>query len=379
MVRAALPVGLTALAALASLGTTACNRSRAAPQASLPPGQVWISPAEMEHLGVSVGEVQMHGIDDVMVASGRVAFDENRVAHIVSPVSGRVERIDGVLGGHVAKGQTLALIRSPDLGDATATLSKATADLIAYQHALERTQALHDEGGASDAALEQARDAWRIAKTESERAQEKVALLHGGRAVTETYPLTSPIDGSILARNVTPGVEIQGAYAGGTAAELFTVGDVDDVWVYAEVYEADLARVHLGQPVDLTVIGIPTIFHGKIDILGSMLDPQTRTTRIRSTIPNPEHKLEPEMYGTVRVHVAPIEALSVPKTAILRLGGQQLVFVDKGPAPDGRERFERLPINADEDRDEPFAPVMHGLEKGERIAVEGVAALNGKL
>ncbi|HEY1691475.1 MAG TPA: efflux RND transporter periplasmic adaptor subunit [Polyangiaceae bacterium] len=379
MVRAAFPHGLAVLAVLAAFGTTGCNRSRAAPQASLPPGQVWLSPAEMEHLGVSVAEVKAHGVDDVLVASGRVSFDENRVAHVVSPVSGRVERIDGVLGGHVAKGQILALIRSPDLGDATATLSKATADLIAFQHALERTQALHDEGGSSDAALEQARDAWRIAKTECERAQEKVALLHGGRAVTETYPLTSPIDGAILARNVTPGVEIQGAYAGGSAGELFTVGDVDDVWVYADVYEADLARVHLGQPVDLSVIGIPIVFHGKVDILASMLDPQTRTTRLRTTIPNPEHKLEPEMYGTVRVHVAPIEALSVPKTAILRLGGQQLVFIDRGPAPDGRERFERMPITADEDRDVPFAPVMHGLEKGEKIAVEGAAALNGKL
>ncbi|MGH7294084.1 MAG: efflux RND transporter periplasmic adaptor subunit [Polyangiaceae bacterium] len=348
-------------------------------QAPLPPGEVWMTAADLEHDKVVEEDVKRRGVDDVLVSSGRLAFDEGRVAHINSPVSGRVVRIDGSLGQHVDKGQILAVLSSPDLGDATSALSKATADLIAYEHAYHRLQGLHDEGGASDAAVEQAQDAWRTAKAEVERAQEKVSLLHAGRNVTESYPLTSPIAGTILARNVTPGFEIQGAYSGGNQPELFTVGDLEEVWLYADVYESDLGRVHAGQAIDLTVVGIPTAFHGSIDYLADMLDPQTRTARLRCTIANPEHKLEPEMYGTVRVHVAPIEALAIPRKSILHLGDQQLVFVDRGPAPDGRTRFERMPVVADETGADPYVPVTHGVDENQRIVISGGEALSAKL
>lgn len=376
MLRACL---LLATAALLGACAGACTTTRAAMQAPLPAGEVWLSSADMTHDGVVVEEVKDRGIDDILASSGRIGFNEEHVAHVTSPVSGRVVQIDGALGEHVVKGQTLAVIHSPDLGDATSALSKATADLIAFEHAFRRAQALATDGAASAAAVEQAEDAWREAKAEAERAQEKVNLLHAGRGVTQTYPLTSPIAGTILARNVNPGSELQGMYVGGNQPDLFTVGDVDVLWVFADVYESDLARVHAGLPVDLTVMGITTTFHGTIDYVSDMLDPQTRTARLRCTIPNPDHTLEPEMYGTVRVHVAPVETLAIPRKAILHLGGQQLVFVDRGVSPDGRTRFERLPVTVDESGDNPYVAVQHGLERGDRIAAQGTEALSTKL
>jgi cobalt-zinc-cadmium efflux system membrane fusion protein len=363
-----------------------CSASRAAMQERLPAGEVWLTSDEVTRAGVALDPVGDHGIDDVLVTSGRVSFDEQRVAHIASPVSGRVVDIEGVLGGHVKKGQVLAVIHSPDLGDATSALSKAMADLVATEHAYRRAKELRAGGGASDAAVEQAEDAWRQAKAEVERAQEKVALFHAGHAVTQSYPLVSPIEGDILARNINPGVELQGTYVGGTPtyaggnlADLFTVGNLDQVWVFADVYETDLARVQAGQKVQVSVVGIPTTFEGKIDYLSSMLDPQTRTARLRCTIPNPENLLKPEMYGTIRVSVAPTQALSVPRSAILHLGGQQLVFVDRGLAPDGRQRYERLPIIADETGNNPFVAVEHGLERGDRIVIKGADVLSTKV
>jgi membrane fusion protein, heavy metal efflux system len=326
-----------------------------------------------------VDDVKEHGIDDVIVTSGRIAFHEEHVAHITSPVSGRVTRIDGDLGEHVDKGKTLAVIQSPDLGDATSALSKATADLVAAEHAYRRAQALNQQGGASDAAVEQAQDAWRSSKAEVERAQEKAALFHAGRGVTQVYPLTSPIEGTVLARNVNPGFEIQGTYSGGALPELFTVGDIDEVWVYADVFQYDLARVHPGQSVDVSVVGLESPFHGTIELLSNMLDPQTRTTRLRCTIANPEHKLKPEMFATVSVHVTPIQALAIPRKAILHLGDHQLVFLDRGPSPDGRTRFERLPIVADETGESPYVPVSHGVQEGEKLVVRGAELLSGRL
>lgn len=340
---------------------------------------MWLSPEDVTRAGIRSVPVEDHGIDEVLVTSGRVAFDEARVAHISSPVSGRVVRIDGGLGEQVKKGQVLAMIQSPDLGDATSAVAKADADLIAAEHAYRRAKTLRESGAASDASVEQAEDAWRMARAEAERAQEKGALLHAGRNVTQSYPLTTPITGTVLARTVTPGFEIQGTYAGGALPELFTVGDLDDVWVFADIYESDLARVHAGQHVTVSVVGIDRPLEGQVDYLADMLDPQTRTARLRCTIPNPDHRLEPEMYATVRVTVAPLQALSIPRSAILHLAGQSLVFIDRGPAPDGRMRYERLPITIDESGELPFVAVQHGVERGDKVVAAGAEALSVRL
>jgi cobalt-zinc-cadmium efflux system membrane fusion protein len=356
-----------------------CSPSRAATPAPVPPGEVWLAREEVAGVGITSVPTTEHDVDDVLVASGRIAFDEEHVAHVSSPVSGRVVRIDGALGQHVDKGQVLALISSPDLGDATSDLAKAQAQLIATEHAFRRTQVLRQGGGASDATVEQTQDAWRIARAEVERAQEKVSLLHAGSGVTESYPLTAPIAGTVLARSVTPGFEIQGTYSGGALPELFTVGDLDVVWVFADIYEKDLARVHAGQHVDVSVMGSPKPFEGQVDYVADMLDAQTRTARLRCTIANPDHTLEPEMYGTVRVSVAPIQALAVPRSAILHLAGQSLVFVERGPALDGRIRYERLPVVVDESAEGPFVPVEHGLDRGEKVVAQGADALSTRL
>jgi cobalt-zinc-cadmium efflux system membrane fusion protein len=356
-----------------------CTQSRAATPAALPAGEVWLTADEKAGAGIASVPVEQHDIDDVLVASGGVSFDEAHVAHVTSPVSGRVVRIDGALGEHIKKGQVLALIRSPDLGDATSDLAKAQAERIATEHAYERAKVLREGGGASDAAVEQAQDAWRSAQAELERAQEKVALLHAGQGVSENYSLLSPIEGTVLARTVTPGFEIQGTYSGGTLPELFTVGDLDDVWVFADIHEKDLPRVHAGEHVSVSVTGVADRFEGQVDYVADMLDPQTRTARLRCTILNPAHRLEPEMYGTVRVSVAPIQALAVPRGAIMHLADQSLVFVERGPAPDGRTRYERLPVVVDESGAAPFVPVEHGLEQGDRVVAIGADALSTRL
>jgi len=340
---------------------------------------VWLRADEVAGGGITAVSVEEHDVDDVLVASGRISFNEERVAHVSSPVSGRVVRIEGALGEHVKRGQVLAMITSPDLGDATSILAKAEADLITTEHAFRRAKVLREGGGASDSTVEQAEDAWRSARAEAERAQEKVALFHTGRGVTQSYPLTSPIEGNILARTVTPGFEVQGTYSGGALPELFTVGDLDDVWVFADIYETDLARVHAGEHVEVSVVGTGKPYEGKVDYVASMLDPQTRTARLRCTIQNPDHRLEPEMYGTVRVAVKPIQALAIPREAILHLAGQALVFVERGAAPDGRTRFERLPLVVDESGDAPFVPVEHGLERGEKVVAKGAEALSSRL
>ena len=318
-------------------------------------------------------------IDAVVVTSGRVTFEDNRVAHIYSPVNGRVASIDASLGQRLAKGAPLATIQSPDIGQASSDSNKADADLIAAKHDFDRKKALYEAHAASAADYEASEDAYRQAKAERERASQKAKLLRAGGIDSRVAGLRAHFAdfGEVISRNVSPGVEVQGQYGSGQAVELFTVGELDKVWVIADVYESDLARVAVGAKSSVSVISYPgRTFEGTVDWVSGALDPQTRTARVRCTFDNADRKLKPEMYATVRIAATePRKSIAVPRDAVVRLGDQAVVFVQQGAAPDGRARFERLPVSVDETAPGSFIPVEHGIEAGAKIVVSGSQVL----
>jgi cobalt-zinc-cadmium efflux system membrane fusion protein len=371
------PAGLF-VATLATASTCA-PLPPALPAERPPPTEVWLDRDEVARAGIAIAVAEMHDVSDVLVTPGRVAFDENRVSHILSPVSGQVRTIDGRLGAHVAKGHTLAVIASPDLGQATSDLDKARASLISAEHAYARQREMWPARATTLSDLEQAEDDLNSARAEQARATQKVALFHAGRAVTQAYDLKSPIAGEILAREVNPGLQVQGIYDGGTSPELFTVGDLDEVWVFSAVHEAEFARVHAGVNAEISVIRGDRPYAGFVDWVSGSLDPQTRTASLRCVISNRDEQLKPEMFGTVTVTATPIRALAIPRQALLHLGGATIVFFDRGLAPDARTRYERLPVTADEDIRGDYVPVTQGVELGDHVVTHGIAALAAKM
>jgi cobalt-zinc-cadmium efflux system membrane fusion protein len=321
-------------------------------------------------------------VDDTILSSGRVTFDDQRVAHVFSPVTGRVARIAANLGDRLTRGQPLAIITSPDIGQASSDLGKADADLIAAEHDYKRKKDLYDAHAASQADYETSEDNYRKAKAEKERAYQKAFLLRTGTvdSVSQGYTLTSPIDGELIARAVNPGIEVQGQYGGGTAVELFTVGELDKVWVLADVYEMDIARVKVGAKVSVSVVAYPgKSFEGRVDWVSGALDPTSRTAKVRCTFENPDRLLKPEMYATVTISVEETKALALPKGAVLRLGDQTVVFVQTGTTPDGRLKFEREPVQVDEGEGSNWLPVQHGLDKGAQVVTQGAILLAGMI
>jgi cobalt-zinc-cadmium efflux system membrane fusion protein len=179
---------------------------------------------------------------------------------------------------------------------------------------------------------------------------------------------------------VNPGAEVQGQYSGGAAVELFTVGELDTVWVIADVFEMDLARVKKGATVTMRVVAYPEeVFTGVVDWIADLLDPTARTARVRCEVANPQRKLKPEMYATVTISVPGALALAVPLTAILRLADQTVVFVEQGRTPDGRLRFVRRLVSAGDDEGTSMVPIAHGLTAGERVVISGAILLSGML
>jgi cobalt-zinc-cadmium efflux system membrane fusion protein len=258
---------------------------------------------------------------------------------------------------------------------------KAEADLIAAQHDYERKKGLFEQKAGSAADLEGAEDNYRKAKAEVERARQKQTLLRVGNvdAVTQTYTLPSPIEGEVLMRNINPGIEVQGQYSGGATQELFTIGEVDKVWVIGDLYEMDLARVHVGSPAVVTVVAYKDkVFKGQVDWVSGMLDPNTRTAKVRCTFDNPDKLLRPEMYATMQISVDQKKALAIPRNALLRLGEYKVVFIQVGEA-DGHVKFERIPVDVDEGESSQWLEVKHGLEPGQKVVVNGAILLSQKL
>jgi cobalt-zinc-cadmium efflux system membrane fusion protein len=372
-------MGRGRLAVLVLVGAPICTSSRTPTLAVSPPGEAWLTPEEMAQAHVVIAAVEERDIDEVLVSGGRVAFHEERVAHVLSPVDGQVVHIEGQLGQHVARGQALAVVSSPDLGLATAEASKARAALVQATHAYARERGLGVGVGTSASALERAEDAYRTAKAERDRAAQKAKLLHGGQRVTQLYPVVSPIDGEVLARDVSPGLEVRGTYAGGAGPELYTVGDLEEVWLYADVHEGDLGRVRVGEIVAVDPIGDGPPLAGVVDWISGMLDPQTRTASLRCTIRNPAERLKPGMLVTVRIRAVPAHALAVERSAIFSVAGYDFALVARGASADGRERFVRMPVEVDSSLPGPWLPLKRGLAQGERVVVAGVAAIAAKL
>jgi cobalt-zinc-cadmium efflux system membrane fusion protein len=320
-------------------------------------------------------------VGNAVVTSGRVTFDDARVTHVFAPVNGRVVRVLAQPGQWVERGSALLAMASPDIGQAFSDFVKAKADLTAAQSEFQRQRELVDAHAGARRDLEAAEDNFRKAQAELDRAQQKVSLLAPGSdaQVTQDYLLRAPIAGEIIARNVNPGTEVQGQYSGGTAVELFTIGELDRVWILADVYEVDLPKIKKGATVTVKVISYPDKgFQGTVDWISGALDPVSRTARVRCSIPNPGRELRPEMYATVSILLEESRALGVPRSAVLRLGDRTVVFVEKGPAPGGLLRFEPRNVRIRDGGGDAVA-VTEGLAAGDRVVTGGAIFLAGMI
>jgi cobalt-zinc-cadmium efflux system membrane fusion protein len=375
--------GVLGAALVATVACAGCHASKASEPTGngIPPGQVWLTTAQVAESKIEVAPVAEQDVDDTITTSGTVTLDDLRTGHVFTPVTGKVVRVTAQLGDRVKKGDMLASIESPDIGSAVSDVHKAEADLIAATHEYKRKQELYAEQAASAADVEQAEDAQRNAKAEVERARQKQFLLRVGNVdnVTGTYTLSSPIEGEVLMRNIQQGLEVQGQYSGGTAQELFTIGELDRVWILGDVYEIDLARVRVGEKANVSVVAYPgKVFQGVVDWLSGSLDPVTRTAKVRCTFDNADKLLRPMMYSTMQIAVDQRKAVAIPASALMRMGEYKVVFVQVGEA-DGKVHFERVPIDIDERSSTGWLEVKHGLDAGQKLVVKGADVLSQKL
>jgi cobalt-zinc-cadmium efflux system membrane fusion protein len=365
--------GAAVLAALV-LALLLRAQHRGAPQAEMPAGdEVWLSADQMKRADIHIADVAEQELPQAITAGGTIAFDDVRVTHVFSAVTGRVVRVLAQPGQRVKQGDPLAAIRSPDVGQAFSDVVKAQSDLATAEADYHRQEMLALRGDVSRRDYEAAKDNERKARAEHERALQKAALFRAGSldSVTQDYLLRSAIDGEVVARAVNPGVEVQGQYSGGNSAELFTLGDIKDVWVYADVRDVDLPRIKVGDAAHVQAIAYPgRTFEGHVDWISGVVDPALRTARVRCALPNEHEELKPGMFATVFLVQPARRGLAVPRDAVVRINESTFVYVQVAPRPDGRLVFKRRPVSVGDEL-QGLVPVLDGLKAGERVVTEG--------
>jgi len=353
---------------------TACDRSSqgtvitAAAPAEKPDGQIRLEAAAAKTIHTDLVGVKPAKTE--IAISGKVQYDEDRLSRISSPIVGRTVEIKVKLGEQVAKGDILMTIDSADINSAYADYFRARSDLAFSQKALDLAKDLYESKAIARKDLQQANNEYMKAETEFNRSKSRLLSLHVQEkeldhppAVQSRFYLKSPLSGTIIEKNVTLGQTV----GSDPAQNLFTVADLSTVAVVGEIFEKDISEVELDQEISITVDAYPDlIFHGKIDYIGDLVDPVTRTIKIRGKVKNPGRKLKPEMFARISIEAGDQEeGISIPQSALFNEGKEQFVFV---ALSDQTFRRSNVTLGAQSSRE---AHVVTGLKAGDRIVTEG--------
>jgi membrane fusion protein, heavy metal efflux system len=305
----------------------------------------------------------------ILRLTGTVAYNSFQTTPVISQVSGPVSRIMVSPGQVVKKGQPMLYVSSPDYSQLRAAYLKARdAHSLAHKNYL-RAQDLYAHHAIAERDLQTAESAEIQAQADLQSSEQSLKILGIPRPDTlienptsPEVPLLAPISGEAVERQCSPGQVLQ---AGQT--QCFTISDMRIVWVLANVYENQLAYVHVGDPVAMKTDAYPDVFHGKISFMGAALDATSRTLQARIDTTNPARRLKKDMYVTATVVAGKIDnALLVPDAAVLRdAENEPFVYVTAG-----QDQFIRRPVKLGQSSDGK-TQIVTGLKPGEQVAGDG--------
>lgn len=282
----------------------------------------------MQHM-ITIDSVRTGNISDEVALSGDVSFNENTVVKVFPRSSGQVLESNVSLGDHVKQGQVLAVIRSADIAGNYSDLSSANADMAIAKRQMDNAQSLYSNGLSSEREFTEAKQNYEKALAARNKIQSLISINGGSKSsAAGQYVLTAPIDGYIVEKKTSAGSFIRSD----AADNLFTISDLKNVWVEANVYESDIPKIKEGYPASIKVLAYKDrVFNGKIDKLSQVLDPQSKALRARITIDNQDMLLKPDMFAKVVVSNTTGQlATYVPADALIDNEGRTYVVVYNG-------------------------------------------------
>jgi RND family efflux transporter MFP subunit len=318
-----------------------------------PPGTVRISPERQQLIGVRFAEVAAEGGGRTIRTVGKVSVDETRIAHVHPRFEGWIEQVRVDFTGQVVRrGQTMVTVYSPEMlaSQQELLLARKARDLMSSNP----LPSASSHGDSLFAAARQRLQLWGLSDQQIER------VLETGEPI-RSIALSAPASGFVMEKNAFPNQKVT------PDSDLYTIADLSRIWVVADVYEADILSIQVGQTATVQVpyAAGDTRLSAKVTYIQPEVDPATRTIKVRLELPNPGTRLKPDMFVNAEFSVAGVERLTVPADAVLDAGDRQTVFVDRGNG-----YLEPRQVHIGQRLGDRIA-IASGLRAGERVVASG--------
>jgi membrane fusion protein, heavy metal efflux system len=304
-----------------------------------------------------------------LFVTGTVFPEVSRNVPVISLASGRVVDIRARLGDTVKKGQVLLRVRSDDISGGFDAYHKAVSDELLAHKQLDRAKLLYEHGAIAQGDLEVAQDNEDDAKTTLDTATEHLHLLgsdpNDPKGIVD---IAAPVSGVITDQEVTDAAFVQ-AYS---TPNPFTISDLTSVWIVCDVYESDMANVRVGQSADIKLNAYPDkVLKGTISNIGSFLDPNIRTAKIRIEVANPGQMMRPGMFATATLLGKQKQSYAaVPASAIVHLHDRDWVYVPV------QEKFKRIEVVGGDQLPNNMQQILSGLQPGQQVVTNAINLQN---
>jgi cobalt-zinc-cadmium efflux system membrane fusion protein len=316
-----------------------------------------------------IDTVKMAEVTNAIKFNGIVDFNTDKVVNVFPLITGNVADVKVMAGDYVHAGQVLGVVQSAEIANYNSALINAETNVRLTEKQLAQQKDLYSSGLASQIDITNAEvnhDQAIAAKI----AAEKILSINGNNKSGQ-YFIKSPVDGFVVQKNVTNGMSIRSDNATG----LFTISDLKNVWVQANVYEANISKVHEGDAVDVTTISYPDkVFKGRINKLMNVLDPTSKVMKMRVVLDNPGYMLKPQMFATVTVNNSEHkQAIAVQSSALIFDHSQYYVIIVKGKKDVQIRSVEIISING------KTAYIKSGVVPGDRLIGSDALLIYGSL
>ncbi len=355
-----------------------CNSKPSDPKSEAPPAAVVQTDTDINLVHVDHPEqftlvaATNHAATSTIQVTGTVNPDISRTIPVISIASGRVVEVHARIGDYVKKGQLLMDVQSADVSGAFSSYLKAVNDERLAKTQLDRAKILNDKGAIPNSQVEIAQNAEDDAKAAVSASEEQLRVLGVDKdhpaAIVKVY---APASGYIIAQNVTAAGAAGVTFAGSSNA--FTIADLSHVWIICDVYENDLATVHLGQKAEIRLTAYPDrVLTGVVSDIGAVLDPQIRTAKVRIQVDNPNTLMRVGMFATATIHGKTLQTHpQVPATAVLHLHDRDWVYV-----PAGENKFRRVPVRSGDTLPGNMQEILLGIDVGQQVVSNALALQN---
>lgn len=316
-----------------------------------------------------VDTVKMGNLSYGIKFNGIVDFNTDKVANLFPLISGNVQNITVMPGDFVKAGQVLGMIKSPEIANYNASLINAETNVRLTKKQLDQQKSFFSSGLSSQVDVTNAEVNYQQAQA-AKIAAEKVLLINGDNKNGE-YFIKSPTNGFIVQKYVTNGMAIRID----NGISMFTISDLKNVWIQANVYEANIGKVHVGDPVEVTTISYPDkIFKGKVNNLMNVLDPTTKVMKMRVVLDNPDYALKPQMFATISIiNDEKKQAITIASSALIYDNSQYYVIILKGRKDVQIRPVEVISINGTK------AYIKSGVLPGEYLLASDALLIYGSL